>query len=60
MAEQAMAEHAQLPMPFDAPAPNFAPASCKRGRRQKDAATNTFREALQAFDAMGTPLGRPL
>jgi DNA-binding NarL/FixJ family response regulator len=56
MAEQAMAEHARLPMPFERARIQLLLGQLQRRQRQKDTATNTFREALQAFDAMGTPL----
>jgi DNA-binding CsgD family transcriptional regulator len=56
MAEQAMAEHARLPMPFERARTQLLLGQLQRRQRQKDAATNTFREALQAFDVMGTPL----
>jgi DNA-binding NarL/FixJ family response regulator len=56
MAEQAMAEHARLPMPFERARTQLLLGQLQRRQRQKDAATTTFREALQAFDAMGTPL----
>jgi DNA-binding CsgD family transcriptional regulator len=56
MAEQAMAEHTRLPMPFERARTQLLLGQLQRRQRQKEAATNTFREALQAFDAMGTPL----
>jgi DNA-binding NarL/FixJ family response regulator len=56
MAEQAMAEHARLPMPFERARTQLLLGQLQRRQRQKDAATTTFREALQAFEAMGTPL----
>jgi DNA-binding CsgD family transcriptional regulator len=56
MAEQAMAEHTRLPMPFERARTQLLLGQLQRRQRQKDAATHTFRDALQAFDAMGTPL----
>jgi DNA-binding CsgD family transcriptional regulator len=56
MAERAMAEHTRLPMPFERARTQLLLGQLQRRQRQKDAATNTFREALQAFDVMGTPL----
>jgi len=56
MAERAMAEHTRLPMPFERARTQLLLGQLQRRQRQKDAATHTFREALQSFDAMGTPL----
>jgi DNA-binding CsgD family transcriptional regulator len=56
MAEQAMAEHARLPMPFERARTQLLLGQLQRRQRQKDTATHTFREALQAFESMGTPL----
>jgi ATP/maltotriose-dependent transcriptional regulator MalT len=56
MAEHAMAEHARLPMPFERARTQLLLGQLQRRQRQKDAASNTFREALQAFDAMGAAL----
>jgi len=55
-AEQAMAEHDRLPMPFERARTQLLLGQLLRRQRQKDLATNIFREALQAFEAMGTPL----
>jgi DNA-binding CsgD family transcriptional regulator len=55
-AQDAMAEHDRLPMPFERARTQLLLGQLQRRQRQKDAATKTFREALQAFDAMGTPL----
>jgi DNA-binding CsgD family transcriptional regulator len=55
-AQEAMAEHDRLPMPFERARSQLLLGQLQRRQRQKDAARNTFGEALQAFDAMGTPL----
>jgi DNA-binding CsgD family transcriptional regulator len=55
-AQEAMAEHDRLPMPFERARTQLLLGQLQRRQRQKDAASNTFGEALQAFDAMGTPL----
>jgi DNA-binding NarL/FixJ family response regulator len=56
LAEDAMAEHERLPMPFERARTQLLLGQLYRRQRQKDAASNTFREALEAFDAMGAPL----
>jgi DNA-binding CsgD family transcriptional regulator len=56
MAEQAMAEHERLPMPFERARTQLLLGQLYRRQRRKDPASNTFREALQAFDTMGAPL----
>jgi DNA-binding CsgD family transcriptional regulator len=56
VAEDAMTEHAQLPMPFERARTQLWLGQLQRRQRQKDASSNTFREALRAFDSMGTPL----
>jgi DNA-binding CsgD family transcriptional regulator len=56
IAHDAMIEHERLPMPFERARTQLWLGHLQRRQRQKDAARATFREALQAFDAMGTPL----
>ena len=51
-----MAVHARLPMPFERARTQLLLGQLQRRQRQKDASSNTFREALQAFDAMGAAL----
>jgi ATP/maltotriose-dependent transcriptional regulator MalT len=55
-AEDAMAEHDRLPMPFERARTQLLLGQLQRRQRQKDSARTTLREALQAFDSMGTPL----
>jgi DNA-binding CsgD family transcriptional regulator len=56
VAEDAMTVHARLPMPFERARTQLWLGQLQRRQRQKEASSNTFREVLQAFDAMGTPL----
>ena len=56
IAHDAMIEHERLPMPFERARTQLWLGQLQRRQRQKDAARASFREALQAFDAMGTPL----
>ena len=56
MAEHAMREHDRLPMPFERARTQLLLGQLQRRRRQKDSATTTLREALQAFADMGTAL----
>ena len=56
MAEQAMAEHDRLPMPFERARTQLLLGQLQRRQRQKESAGATLREAQRAFDAMGTPL----
>jgi ATP/maltotriose-dependent transcriptional regulator MalT len=56
MAEQAMAEHDRLPMPFERARTQLLLGQLQRRQRQKESARATLREALEAFEAMGTPL----
>ncbi|MCW2628138.1 MAG: transcriptional regulator, luxR family [Mycobacterium sp.] len=55
-AQDAMAEHDRLPMPFERARTQLLLGQLQRRQRQKESARATLREALQAFDAMGTPL----
>jgi ATP/maltotriose-dependent transcriptional regulator MalT len=56
IAEHAMVVHARLPMPFERARTQLLLGQLQRRQRQKDASSNTFREALRAFDAMGAAL----
>ena len=56
IAHDAMIEHERLPMPFERARTQLWLGQLQRRQRQKDAAKATLRAALQAFDAMGTPL----
>ena len=56
IAHDAMIEHERLPMPFERARTQLWLGQLQRRQRQRDAARATFREALEAFDAMGTPL----
>jgi ATP/maltotriose-dependent transcriptional regulator MalT len=55
-AEAAMAEHDRLPMPFERARSQLLLGQLQRRQRHRDVATATLREALNAFEAMGTPL----
>jgi DNA-binding CsgD family transcriptional regulator len=55
-AQDAMAEHDRLPMPFERARTQLLLGQLQRRQRQKEAARTTLRDALQAFNAMGTPL----
>jgi DNA-binding CsgD family transcriptional regulator len=56
MAEQAMAAHQRLPMPFERARTQLLLGQLQRRQRQKDAATTTLTEALAAFEGMRTAL----
>jgi len=56
MAEQAMAEHDRLQMPFERARTQLLLGQLQRRQRQKECAMATLSEALQAFTDMGTPL----
>jgi ATP/maltotriose-dependent transcriptional regulator MalT len=56
MAEDAIAEHARLPMPFERARTQLLLGQLQRRQRAKEASSNTFRESSQAFDAMGAAL----
>jgi DNA-binding CsgD family transcriptional regulator len=56
IAHEAMIQHEQLPMPFERARTQLWLGQLQRRQRQKNAARATFRGALNAFDAMGTPL----
>jgi DNA-binding CsgD family transcriptional regulator len=53
---QAMAEHERLPMPFERARTQLLLGQIQRRQRRKDAATETLRDALAAFEEMGIPL----
>ena len=55
-AEQAMAHHAQLPMPFERARTQLLLGQLQRRQRKKDAANATLSEAVSAFEAMGAVL----
>jgi hypothetical protein len=57
IAEHAMVVHARLPMPFERARTQLLLGQLQRRQRQKDASSNTFREALRAFDAMARRYG---
>src|SRR4029077_11532269 len=55
-AQDAMAEHDRLPMPFERARTQLLLGQLQRRQRQKERSRATLREALQAFEAMGTTL----
>ena len=55
-AQQAMAEHDRLPMPFERARTQLLLGQLQRRQRRKEAAAVTLGEALRAFEDMGTPL----
>ena len=55
-AEQAMIEHQRLPMPFERARTQLLLGQLQRRLRHKETAGATLREALAAFEALGTPL----
>jgi DNA-binding CsgD family transcriptional regulator len=56
VAQQAMAEHERLPMPFERARTQLLVGQLQRRQRQKNAASTTLREALVTFEELGTPL----
>ena len=56
-AQEAMAEHDRLPMPFERARTQLLVGQLQRRQRQKERSRATLREALQAFEAMGTRCG---
>jgi DNA-binding CsgD family transcriptional regulator/nucleoside-triphosphatase THEP1 len=56
MAGQAMTQHKRLPMPFERARTQLLLGQLQRRQRKKEAAAATLREALRAFDDLGTPL----
>jgi len=55
-AQDAMAEHDRLPMPFERARTQLLLGQLHRRQRQKERSRAILRQALQAFEAMGTPL----
>jgi ATP/maltotriose-dependent transcriptional regulator MalT len=56
VAQQAMTDHARLPMPFERARTQLLLGQLQRRRRQKGVAASTLREALEAFEKMGAEL----
>jgi DNA-binding CsgD family transcriptional regulator len=56
VAQQAMTEHARLPMPFERARTQLLLGQLQRRRRQQGAAASSLREALEAFEKMGAEL----
>ncbi len=56
LAEQALAHHARLPMPFERARTQLLLGQLQRRRRRRQAAVETLTEALDGFDAVGAPL----
>ena len=55
-AQDAMAEHDRLPMPFERARTQLLLGQLHRRQRQKERSRAILRQALQAFEAMGTRL----
>jgi ATP/maltotriose-dependent transcriptional regulator MalT len=55
-ARRGMVEHDRLPMPFERARTQLLQGQLQRRLRQRDAASATSRQALAAFDDLGTPL----
>lgn len=55
-AQAAMSEHERLPMPFERARTQLLLGMLQRRLRRRDAAISTLREALGAFETLGTPL----
>jgi DNA-binding NarL/FixJ family response regulator len=55
-AQQAVAEHDRLPMPFERARTQLLVGQIQRRARRKDAAAASVREALATFEELGTPL----
>jgi DNA-binding NarL/FixJ family response regulator len=56
MAHDALSQHDRVPMKFERARTQLLLGQLQRRKRQKELATATLREALDAFDAMGAPL----
>jgi DNA-binding CsgD family transcriptional regulator len=56
MADYAMIEHARLPMPLERARTQLLLGQLQRRQRQKETARAFLREALAAFEAIGSPL----
>jgi len=55
-AQDAMAQHARLPMPFERARTQLLLGQIQRRQRRKEAAAGTLHQALAAFEDMGAPL----
>jgi DNA-binding CsgD family transcriptional regulator len=55
-AEEALAHHERLPMPFERACTLLLLGQLQRRRRKKDVARATVAESLRAFEELGTPL----
>jgi DNA-binding CsgD family transcriptional regulator len=55
-AQRAMTEHDRLPMPFERARTQLLLGQLQRRLRRKEAAAETLRDAIAAFDRMGTTL----
>lgn len=55
-AQQAMAEHDRLPMPFERARTRLLLGQLQRRQRHKQAAAESLAEALREFENLGTPL----
>ena len=55
-AQQAIAEHDRLPMPFERARTQLLLGQLQRRQRRKNAAATTVRQALATFESLGTPL----
>jgi ATP/maltotriose-dependent transcriptional regulator MalT len=55
-AEEAMAQHDRVPMPFERARTQLLLGQLQRRQRKKEAAAATLREALEAFERLTTPL----
>src|SRR5262249_47097906 len=55
-AEQALAHHEQVPMPFERGRTLLTQGQIRRRAKQKRAARDSLQQALQIFDRLGAPL----
>ncbi len=55
-AEEALTQHERLPMPFERARTLLAQGQLRRRAKQKRAARESLREALQIFERLGAPL----
>ena len=56
MARQALVEHDRIPLRFERARTQLLLGQLQRRQRQKDTATQTLKQALAAFEDIGTPL----
>ncbi|ORA37827.1 hypothetical protein BST13_07245 [Mycobacterium aquaticum] len=56
VAQQALAEHDRLPMPFDRARTQLVLGQLQRRQRRRRVAVETLAQALATFEALGTPL----